>query len=174
MTLEEFSRVITTRIPTPAEFVAFVEGMGWRIETNGGDRASLRASASDPLAVGLARMLGREPYRTNVLALAQQKWRQKEEPQPIPEESKERLREWVWTNEEHHYIETPDNEWLYGHPERHPVGAIRWRYLGETQWHDITREEGNGPNTRGIQPALPGTDAPLPGGSLVEPEGSSL
>lgn len=78
MTLEEFSLVIATRIPTPAEFVGFVEGMGWRITTDGA-KASLRASKGDRLAIGLARMLGREPYRTAVLALAMERWRQEQQ-----------------------------------------------------------------------------------------------
>lgn len=68
MTLDEFAAVSEVRIPTPAEFVAFVAGQGWRIDTDG-TRATLKAPASDPMAVATARMLGREPYRTNVLAV---------------------------------------------------------------------------------------------------------
>lgn len=66
MTIDEFAAITGERIPTPAEFVRFTTGQGWRIVTNG-EAASLRAPASDPLAVALAKMLGREPYRTNVL-----------------------------------------------------------------------------------------------------------
>lgn len=69
MTLDEFAGL--ARIPTPAEFIAFARGQGFGFKVNG-VKAALVADPKDPLAVALARMLGREPYRTNVLrALAE-------------------------------------------------------------------------------------------------------
>jgi hypothetical protein len=67
MTLDEFHALTRDRIPTPGEFVAFARHQGWGFKVNG-DKAALVADKDDPLAVTLARMLGREPYRTNVLA----------------------------------------------------------------------------------------------------------
>ena len=68
MNIEDFHALTRQRIPTPSEFVEFVRSQGWAIgqkETG----AFLRAPKSDPLALALARMMSREPYRTNVLAL---------------------------------------------------------------------------------------------------------
>lgn len=65
MTLEEFAAITAERIPTPEEFVAFAEGQKWGFKVNG--KAALLANPNDPLAVATARMLGREPYRSNVL-----------------------------------------------------------------------------------------------------------
>ena len=58
-----------------------------------------------------------------------------------------RAREWSWlppTEEApptHRYTETPDNEWLWAHAGRYPVGARWWRYVGDDLWHEIPREE---------------------------------
>lgn len=68
MTLHEFHAVTQTRIPTPAEFLAVVKGLGWRIQVGGDRYAALVAPRTDPVALKLAQLLGREPYRTNVLA----------------------------------------------------------------------------------------------------------
>ncbi len=68
MTLQDFGSIIHQRIPTPSEFVAVVRGQGWDIAVRADGKAFLKVkSAADPLAVALAKMLGREPYRTNVL-----------------------------------------------------------------------------------------------------------
>ena len=73
MTLDDFARITSERIPTPREFVSFAESQGWSITVTG-DRAALHVrDRNDPLAVSLARMLGREPYRTNVLAEVRQR-----------------------------------------------------------------------------------------------------
>lgn len=68
MTIDEFAEVMEDRIPTPREFVAFVRGQGWAFKVDG-EKAFIRARAGDDLAVSTAKMLGREPYRSNVLAL---------------------------------------------------------------------------------------------------------
>ena len=73
MTLQEFGAVVTRRIPTPAEFVAAVRGQGWSVALKPDGSAALRVpDARDRLALALAKMLAREPYRTNVLALVRQ------------------------------------------------------------------------------------------------------
>jgi hypothetical protein len=68
VTIEEFAGISAARIPTPAEFVAFAVGQGYGFRV-AGDKAAIVADRNDPVAVALARMLGREPYRTNVLKL---------------------------------------------------------------------------------------------------------
>lgn len=78
MTIDAFSAIMQTRIPTPQEFIAFAVNQGWKFNVNG-EKASLLADRNDPMAVAFARMLGRQPYRTNVLlALADGSWRQVE------------------------------------------------------------------------------------------------
>lgn len=98
MTLAELRAVAGERIPTPAEFVAFADGQGWRFGTAGG-RPVLYADRGDPLAVAFARMLSREPYRTNVLAILDARGavpvrdcRPEPEPEPEPEPAAEECR----------------------------------------------------------------------------------
>ena len=71
MTVEEFTVLLAERIPTAAEFVAFVEAQpGWKVRIKDDGTAALRVpDVTDPVAVRLAKVLGREPYRTNVLRL---------------------------------------------------------------------------------------------------------
>ena len=87
MTLAEFRAVTADRIPSPAEFVAFADGQGWRFGTAGG-KPVLYARRDDPLAVAFARMLSREPYRTNVLAILDARGAapvRNSNPEPAPE-----------------------------------------------------------------------------------------
>ena len=68
MTLEVFREVIRKRIPTAEEFLAVVKGQGWFVHLRDEKHAVLKVrDPSDPLAQALAKMLGREPYRTRVL-----------------------------------------------------------------------------------------------------------
>lgn len=83
MTLDEFRSVAAERIPTPGEFVAFAEGQGWRFGDSGG-RPALFAPKTDPMAVAFARMLSREPYRTNVLELLKARGATEDHPEPPP------------------------------------------------------------------------------------------
>ncbi len=69
MTLEEFSEITKTRIPTPAEFIAFAKGQQWSFVLTADGKPALKAPPQDPLVLAFAKMLSREPYRTNVLAL---------------------------------------------------------------------------------------------------------
>ncbi len=69
MTIEQFAETTVHRIPTPAEFVAFAEGQRWQFKVNGPTAALLVTDRTDPLAHAFAKMLSREPYRTNVLKL---------------------------------------------------------------------------------------------------------
>lgn len=69
MNLDQFAEVAKSRIPTAGEFLDLAESMGWRVVAHEDGRAALRVpDATDPLALALARMLRREPYRTNVVA----------------------------------------------------------------------------------------------------------
>jgi hypothetical protein len=54
-------------IPSAVEFIGFAESNGWGFYVKG-DKAALKANPSDPVAVAFAKVLGREPYRSNVLA----------------------------------------------------------------------------------------------------------
>lgn len=85
MTLEQL--VGSGRIPTPSEMVAFAEGQQWRFRC-GSDGAALLADKADPLALAFARMLSREPYRTNVLkflsARGPSEDRPRLAPRPVP------------------------------------------------------------------------------------------
>lgn len=69
MTLDDFHNLTRERIPTAEEFFAFVRSQGWSIRKTE-TAAALRATPTDPVALALAKMLRREPYRTNVLELA--------------------------------------------------------------------------------------------------------
>lgn len=69
MTIEEFAEVTTHRIPTPGEFVAFAEGQRWQFLVSPTSAALKVPDRTDPLALAFAKMLSREPYRTNVLKL---------------------------------------------------------------------------------------------------------
>ena len=86
MTIEEFAAVTDRRIPTPKEFVAFVGSQdGWRIVVVGGGQAALRVpSKTDPLAVAVARMLSREPWRTEVLNIVSGAAAPEPQPAPVP------------------------------------------------------------------------------------------
>lgn len=67
MTILDFHGIAAERIPTAKEMVSFAVGQGWKIVDNG-EKAALRVpNATDPLAVKFAKLLSREPYRTNVL-----------------------------------------------------------------------------------------------------------
>lgn len=77
MTLDQFTAIAQTRIPTPQEFVSFAEGQAWSIVTKQNGQAALRVpDQSDPLARALAKMMSREPYRTNVLQVIRANERQ--------------------------------------------------------------------------------------------------
>lgn len=45
-------------------------------------------------------------------------------------------REWLWYSG-HRHIEGPDDPWLFGHADRHPVGAWFWRCVGEGNWRPV-------------------------------------
>ena len=95
MTIEQFFAVIATRIPTPAEFVAFAESH-WRIGLKPDGTGVLGGDKNDPLIQAFARMLSREPYRTNVVALLKahgpKEDRPAARPDPEPEQEPESCR----------------------------------------------------------------------------------
>jgi hypothetical protein len=152
MNLEQFCELTRERIPTAREFVEFVESMGWRIAVGSDGAASLKADRTSPVALSLARMLGREPYRTNVLAVAQQRWREQPAAEPVPEPVSAPApvlpspaaisaapptptydfpaREWLWRSGLR-FSETPD---LFMSDPWHP--PLEWYpAYGEPDWH---------------------------------------
>lgn len=123
MTLDQMHTVVQERIPTASEFLDFVEASGWQVAVKDDGKAALRAPADDRMALALARMLGREPYRTNVLQVAKGRWRQAQQPR----------REFLW-RDGHTYLGEPADTHLWQQPDRHPTGAWWWRWHGETAW----------------------------------------
>ncbi len=84
MTINEFSAITEQRIPTPAELVEFAESQRWSFQVTK-ESAALLANKRDPLVIAFARMLSREPYRTNVLKLlANRGLAAEDSPQPKP------------------------------------------------------------------------------------------
>ena len=69
MNLEQFATIARERIPTADEFAGLIRGQGWTVRRDKGGHPCLRAPVTDPLALKLAKMLSREPWRTNVLPL---------------------------------------------------------------------------------------------------------
>jgi hypothetical protein len=134
MTLEQFTALTRTRIPTPEEFLSFVNSQRWEIRLKDGRPALRVPDRSDPVAVALARMLAREPYRTNVLKAAGLTGR-------APQQAAYRPREWRWRFGQT-YIEMPENEWLWQHENRHPVGAW-WFRRGDETWKSVPDRPGD-------------------------------
>lgn len=134
MDLKSFRQTSRQRIPTPTEFIALLENLGWRIVYGEDGQPFIRCkSRQDPLARLLAKMLHREPYRTNVLKEVATRWRRQDSgQQPQPETG----REWLWRYGQI-YRETPE-DFTWGHADRHPAGAWWWRVVGETQWRPIS------------------------------------
>jgi hypothetical protein len=100
MTLDEFATITSTRIPTPLEFLEFADGQNWTITETGENRAALRVTdRTDPMAQALAKMLSREPYRTEVLKLVRDR-RQTTE----PTQCKHCQRIWLCTRDEIHTL----------------------------------------------------------------------
>lgn len=54
------------------------------------------------------------------------------DPEPVSRETQAGAREFLW-RDGHHYVETPDNEWLWGRADRWPVGAWWWK-AESTSW----------------------------------------
>jgi hypothetical protein len=68
--IESFLVVTKERPPTAEDFVRLVSGLNYRVAVKGDGTAALWVKdAGDPLAQRLAKMLRREPYRTDVLKL---------------------------------------------------------------------------------------------------------
>jgi hypothetical protein len=66
MSIEEFLTTTADRLPTVDEILGLAGELGWGFRVNNGQPA-LKANPSDPLAVGMARLLRREPWRTGLL-----------------------------------------------------------------------------------------------------------
>lgn len=135
--LVDFRDKCRERIPTAEEFLAFVESQGWRVAELPDGRPALKVhDKTSRLAQGLAKMLAREPYRSNVLAEMARRWRAAapQTTQPVSEHAGP-PREWLWRYGQQ-YREDP-RDTTYGHEDRHPVGAWWWRRTGETAWRPV-------------------------------------
>lgn len=144
--LDDFAAAAGRRVPTPAEFAAFVKAMGWRIVARADGTAALRGCASDPLAKPLARMLSREPYRTGVLALARDWWGQEgaapaSAPPPEAAPAAPHLREWLWPGG---LCVAEEAGWASaGDEAASPALALWWRWAGDGEgaWRVIGGKE---------------------------------
>lgn len=134
MNLSQFLAVSKERILTPDEFIAFVESQGWRVEAGDGGAFLAGRLKGDPLAQALAKMLGREPYRTNVLGRMRERWGEAA-PAAAPA-SAVRLREWKWPSG---MVQREGPEYAAEDIGLHPGLATHWRYVGETEWRPIDR-----------------------------------
>jgi len=69
--IESFLATTTERPPTADDLFTLVRGLGWTINAMPDGKASLRVpDAADPLPHRIAKMLKREPWRSEVLKLA--------------------------------------------------------------------------------------------------------
>jgi len=105
VTLDKFSEISATRIPTPEEFIAFAESQEWRIVVMDENRAALKVrNKDDELAQAFAKMMAREPYRTNVLNVVRENDKQPTkvalDVEPEPEVCKECKATWYAPLEE--------------------------------------------------------------------------
>lgn len=128
MTLEQFGEIARSRPPTPEELLAFVRGMGWQVRAGGvAGAAVLHAPRGGEVALALARMLGREPYRTEVLKLTGLA-------------APPRPREWRFAGGT---TQAEGGELFakYGAEDKdsHPGFATHWRFAGEDEWQEIRR-----------------------------------
>ena len=153
MTVHDFWEICKTRIPTPVEFVDFIESQGWKVILRDDGSAALRADAGKEICKRLARMMSREPYRSGVIETVKARGGKPVPPRQIshgaifggagkgtqPARTAVKAREWRWQYDQR-YTETPSDEWLWGHADRHPAGATHWRYVGQSEWTPVTRE----------------------------------
>ncbi len=148
MILEQFGEVLRKRLPTPAEFLAVIEGHGWKVVASEDGKACLRVQdGNDALALAFARMLSREPYRTNVLKEVFNKELQNQEPTPtgviqveappslVPQPPKKTAREFRWRYG-NNYVED-ERDAKFGDLAHYPAGAWWWRWAGEVEWEAI-------------------------------------
>jgi hypothetical protein len=138
MTLQEFGGIVQDRIPTPKEFVSVVRGQGWDIVSHSDGKASLRVhNGKDALAIAFARMLGREPYRTNVLleisAAMDRKELVESKPALPPEPQKPKGKHLA-------YYRMRSGQLFYRieeEREKPPYGADAWGETDKGPWHSL-------------------------------------
>ena len=142
---QQFRELLRERIPTAEEFLAFVQAQGWQVVRRADGSPALRAPKGGDLARGLASLLAREPYRTNVLAVVfQDSPEAKMGMMPLPETPVAPplpARQWLW-RDGHRYTEAPDDV-TYHREDWHPVGAWWWRWPGEA-WRAVPERPGVG------------------------------
>ena len=71
-----------------------------------------------------------DAYRDEILASFAR------DPPAPPQPEVYRPREWRWRFGQG-YTETPADEWIWQHEDRHPVGAWWFRRQGETTWQTV-------------------------------------
>lgn len=133
MTIEQFRAIARERIPTPAEFVAAIEGKGWKVVVRPDGKPALHAPGrKGPLAERMAAFLSREPYRTGVLAVLDIS------PAHASMPAAPRPREWLWPGG---MVQSEEETFSsFGHPDEHPGRASHWRAVGESVWLVIERK----------------------------------
>lgn len=72
MTLDQFFSVMNERVPTSEEFANFIHAQGWKVGVKPDGSGYLQANRSgDELAIGVAKMLSRQPYRSRMVEYLQ-------------------------------------------------------------------------------------------------------
>lgn len=136
MTLDEFIKTTAQRPPTAQELMAVADALGLRFGLNGEGKPVVKFKAQDRALGGLlARLLKREPWRTQVVEA--KGLVAKDEPQTEPSRPME-------------------CRWRAGHVMVHdtpgwPHGAGWWRFVGEEEWQlipgrEVARGEAEGPS----------------------------
>jgi hypothetical protein len=145
ISIRSFRDLCLERIPTAREFLGFVESQGWRIAIREDGTPVLKVpDRNDPLVQAMARMLAREPYRTNVLAEVAARRQPLRFPTPPPQPpaavtSYSPPREWLWRTGYVEGEEPGDPTW--NQPDRHKQTSGWWRFRGERLWRRVPGKE---------------------------------
>jgi len=120
MTLDEFMATTESRLPSASELVELCHALDMRLVMTAATPVVRFKERDRSLAVLIARIIRREPWRTQALRVVQV------EPIAAPKEDD---RELLWASGHVAGFWFPDRGW--------PVGARAWRYKGQTEWNRI-------------------------------------
>ena len=125
MTLNEFMETTDTRLPQAKELISVCEAIGIRFGTDAEGRPALKVNSDNQLeGTLLAKLIRREPWRSQVLAMTGLD-RQQEAAKPC--------REFLWRNGQRYTEDPRDAE--FG--TDYQAGAWWWRVEGETVWQPV-------------------------------------
>lgn len=137
MTLDDFVKTTAQRLPTAQELMAVADALGLSFGLNGEGKPVVKFKAQDRALGGLlARLLRREPWRTQVV----QAKGLVAKVEPSQESSRPMECRWRSGHEIAH--DTPECGW--------PHGAGWFRFVGDQEWRpipgrEVARGEAEGP-----------------------------